>query len=111
MINDHLRAAIKYSGGLMDEPTLERYIREGRYYQINLPNSSILVEFTQHDTGIKTIDFPFCGGDLNELKKIEPDLLKWGREMGCQKAMAFGRPGWQRILKYKPITSIMAKDL
>ena len=111
MINDHLRAALKYTGGMMDEATLSRAIKRGDYHVISLPNSTVLVEFTQHETGLKTIDFPFCGGDLQELKTIEPQLLQWGRDEGCSKAMAFGRKGWARVLGYKPIMQTMIKDL
>ncbi|MGV2975685.1 hypothetical protein AB1P65_09530 [Roseibium alexandrii] len=111
MINDHLRAALRHTGGMMDEATLSRAIERGDYHVINLPNSTVLVEFTQHETGMKTIDFPFCGGDMAELKAIEPQLLEWGRKEGCSKAMAFGRKGWSRVLGYKPVMQIMTKDL
>lgn len=111
MIDKHIRASLAYSGGLMDEATLSRAIERGDYHVISLPHSTVLVEFKTHETGLKTIDFPFCGGDMAELKAIEPQLLQWGRDMGCQKAMAFGRKGWQRVLGYKPVMTIMAKDL
>jgi hypothetical protein len=111
MINDHLRAALKYCDGLMDEATLSRAIERGDYHVIKLPKSTILVEFKDHEGGFRTIEFPFAGGDLDEIRSFEPSLLRWGREEGCKKAILHGRRGWSRALGYRPVITVMSKDL
>lgn len=112
MIDDHLRAALEHSGGLMNEAALEAWIKLETSHVIKLPNSTICAEIVTHpNVGIKTIDFPYAGGNLEEIKAYEPRLLEWGRKEGCTKAILSGRRGWARALGYTPAYTVMTKDL
>lgn len=39
------------------------------------------------------------GGNLEEVLKMVPDIEKWAKSMGCNKARFVGRKGWSKVLK------------
>jgi hypothetical protein len=111
MMDDNLRAALKHAHGFCDEGTLSKSIDDGEYKVIRYKDSTICVEFVEYPTGLKTIEFPFAGGKLSDIKEIEPSLLRWGREEGCQMAVIRGRAKWAPVLGYRPLILTMGKGL
>lgn len=111
MIDDNLRAALKHAHGFCSEASLAGSIERGDYKVIRYKDSTICVEFVEYPTGLKTIEFPFAGGKLSDIREIEPDLRRWGKEEGCQMAVISGRPKWAPVLGYRPLILKMGRGL
>ncbi len=74
-----------------------RYVAEGRW---QLWHGEDCVAFTKIDRYAKhtACVVILCGGDLGEIREIEPDLAKWAKQQGCKYLVIHGRRGWGRAL-------------
>jgi hypothetical protein len=73
--------------------------------------SAIVTELVDYPHG-RSLHFWLAGGDLEELKTMEPEILAWGRARGCSHATISGRRGWLRKLDgYHEAATLMTKRI
>lgn len=76
---------------------------------------SALVATVEEDPQERRLLLWLAGGDRQELEaELLPLAEAWGRQSGCRRALAIGRPGWERTLRtkgYAPLARLIAKDL
>lgn len=61
----------------------------------------------------KALHFWLCGGELEDLLVMLPQIEAWGAQHGCSKFTTAGRSGWRRVLKshgYRELWNVCAKD-
>ena len=55
-----------------------------------------------------------CGGKMEGLDRLLPDIERFARGLGCKGLMVYGRPGWERTFLraagFRQTWSIMVKD-
>ena len=67
-----------------------------------------LVRYPQFDA----VRFFLAGGDLEELRAMEPRLVDWAQRQGCARVEIGGRAGWLRALSgYAALCTVMAKPI
>ncbi len=53
-----------------------------------------------------------AAGNLDEIKRYEPDLVKWATDQGCKYLEIYGRRGWRRAFDgYEEQAAILRKAL
>ncbi len=74
-----------------------RYVSEGRWM---LWHGDRCVAFTKVSRYAKhtACVVILCGGDLDEIQKLEPDMAKWAKQQGCKYLVIHGRRGGGRAL-------------
>jgi hypothetical protein len=50
---------------------------------------------------LKELCFFLAAGRMEEMKRLSPIILQWGRKQGCRRAVFAGRPGWARTFLTK----------
>lgn len=77
-----------------------------------LPNAAIVTTVDTHPTGFKVLHGWLSGGDLNEIVQFEPLIVKWAKEIGCNRVTLAGRKGWRRAMPgYTEMATILGKDI
>ena len=44
----------------------------------------------------KVIHCFLAGGEMDDVMKLEKDVVRWGKSQGCQAITLVGRPGWAK---------------
>lgn len=106
-----LEPAIDMMHGLHTADTvLERLIAR-RAELWTSDNSAVITEFVEYPHG-RCLHFWLAGGDLDELKAMEPEIVAWGRTQGCVASSISGRRGWLRELPgYEEAATVMFKRI
>lgn len=94
----HVIEALKYAHGTHTIEDVEQAIRAGEA-QPWLGENAVMVTEVLDLPQAKVLHFWLCGGDLDELLAMQPEIEAWGRSVGCTKASTAGRPGWKKVLK------------
>lgn len=106
-----LRPAIDLMGGLHDSGTVLEFILDRRAELWPGKKSAIVTEFVDYPKG-RVLHFWLAGGDLGELREMEPGIAEWGRRQGCTAATISGRRGWLRALDgYREVATAMRREL
>lgn len=72
--------------------------------------SAVVYTITEYPAS-KAFVFLIAGGDLEELRDIEPVLIEKAKRLECDHVQYCGRRGWLRALGYKEIFSLGFKEL
>ena len=76
------------------------------------PNCAFVTEIHTSPTGLKQQVIWLSGGDLAEIKAMEPTIAEFGRKNGCHRQLGNGREGWLRVFEgYYKVGVRKAKDL
>lgn len=52
-----------------------------------------------------------AGGDGSYAQPLAETVEQWAKEFGCDAVEIYGRPGWEKVLKYKRTHVVLRKDL
>ncbi|MEQ9448798.1 MAG: hypothetical protein RLN70_07785 [Rhodospirillaceae bacterium] len=80
-------------------------ILEGSYQLWAGRRAAIVTEIKIYPK-FKSIHFWLVGGEMKEVLDMEEPIIKWSRDLGCTRASAAGRKGWQRVLEHWSFDSI-----
>lgn len=106
-----LAPAIDMMHGLHDGGTVLAALLERRAELWTGKQSAVITEFVEYPLG-RCLHFWLAGGDLEELKTMEPEIIAWGKTQGCVGASISGRRGWLRELPdYKEAATVMFKRI
>ena len=113
-LRHHVEAALEYSGGTHGIEDIAEGLKTGRFQLWPAENSVIVTEIIVYPR-LKNLHFFLAGGDLDELRLMQPLVESWGKNMGCTRVSLAGRKGWEKtFLKdrgYKPKWFVLSKDL
>jgi len=113
-LRHHVEAALEYSGGTHGIEDIAEGLKKGRFQLWPADNSVIVTEIIVYPR-LKNLHFFLAGGDLDELRLMQPLVESWGESMGCTRVSLAGRKGWEKtFLKdrgYKPKWFVLSKDL
>ena len=93
-----LAAALAHSGNTHGKEDLWQLIESGNAQLFPLPHGAFVTVQRNYPSGLRECHFWLVGGDLGELRKVEPLTLQWAKSLGCQRATMRGRKGWARVL-------------
>lgn len=106
-----LQPAIDLMQGLHDGASVLGMLLERRAELWPGKASAIVTEFVDYPHG-RCLHFWLAGGDLDELRRMEPEIIAWGRERGCIMVSISGRRGWLRALEgYEEAATLMYKRI
>ena len=88
-----LEKAIEMMHGLHDGGTVLNMILEGKADLWPGERSAIVTQIVTYPLG-KCLHFWLAGGSLDELKRMEPEIVAWGKRQGCIADSISGRRGW-----------------
>ena len=113
-LRHHVAAALEYSGGSHAVEDIADGIRRGVFQLWPGADSVIVTEIIVYPQ-LKDLHFFLAGGDLDELRLMQPLIESWGKDMGCSRVSLAGRRGWERTFLrdrgYEPKWFVMCKDL
>jgi hypothetical protein len=72
--------------------------------------STVVTRFLDEPAG-RTFLYWLAGGDLDEIKEMEPHMTAWGQSQGATRKMLVGRAGWQRALGWKRVGVVLAEAI
>lgn len=108
---EFLLPAIEYTNGTHTEDDVIVMILSGRLKLWEGRRSAMLTEFSTFPR-MKTLNVFIGGGDLDELREMEQQLIPFAKENGCTRITGCGRLGWTKTLPgYSPGGYFMYKDL
>ena len=70
--------------------------------------SAVVTKFIDEPAG-RTFFYWLAGGDLDEIKRMEPRMSEWAKAHGCNRKMLAGRAGWQRALGWQRVGVVLAE--
>ncbi|WP_417814052.1 hypothetical protein [Thalassospira alkalitolerans] len=92
--------------GVTKEEVLQGLL-EGSLLCFSLEKSAAIVTFARGGR----LRVALAGGDLEELKLINEDILQYARDAGYRGVEIIGRPGWERALPdYEKAAIILRQD-
>ena len=113
-LRHHVAAALEYSGGSHAVEDIADGIRRGFFQLWPGANSVIVTEIIVYPQ-LKELYVFLAGGDLDEIKLMQPLVESWGKSMGCNRVSLAGRKGWERSFLrdrgYEPKWFVLCKDL
>lgn len=88
-----------------------QYVSEGRWLLWHGERSvafTRIARYAQHSACVVVL----CGGDIKEIRDLEPGVAKWAKRQGCKYLEIYGRRGWKRALEgYEEQSVIYRKAL
>jgi hypothetical protein len=113
-LRHHVAAALEYSGGSHSVEDIAEGIRQGHFQFWPALDSIIVTEIIVYPQ-LKDLHFFLAGGDLDELRLMQPIIESWGKSEGCSRVSLAGRKGWERSFLrdrgYEPKWFVLCKDL
>jgi hypothetical protein len=103
-------AALDAAGGRWTVDGVLEEIEAGEAHLWAFPASVVVTRFVDEEGG-RTLFYWLAGGDLDEIKRMEPRMSEWGKAQGCNRKMLMGRAGWQRALGWKRVGVVLAEDM
>lgn len=107
----HIAAALERDFGTHSIDDVREEVVSGRAHLWTTPQSATVtrVEFTPQNT---MLCIWLSGGDLDDLRAVEPQISAWARAHYCDLIYISGRRGWLRSLDgYAEAASVMVKQL
>lgn len=94
-LSPYISAALEYAGGSHTLDDIWRLVATHRL-QLWPGQSSVVLTQILQSPQLRELHFFLAGGNLEEMKRLYPLILAWGREQGCSRATFTGRRGWER---------------
>jgi len=108
---EYLLGAIEYTYGTHTEDDVLLMIIAGRLRIWTGEKSALVTEFQEYPQ-MKVLNVFIGGGDLDELRDMEKNLIPFARANGCKRITGTGRLGWTKTLPgYAPGGYFMYKDI
>lgn len=110
-----IEAALEYADGSHVFDDVVRQVETGALQFWPGPTSVIVTEILEHPQR-RTLNFFLASGSLQELERMTPVVLEWGKSKGCTRAVMLGRKGWERSFLTRtgwsiPPLVVLEKDL
>ncbi len=107
-----LERAIIANGAEPDKDALWRKISSQEVELWTSKNAALTTGIYFDDYGVKEIRGLLQGGDLGEIKKIEPVVCAWAKSIGCKRATMIGRKALIRVFSgYRQRAIMISKEL
>ena len=108
-----LAQAVLAYGPTHNEHHVWEKIEAGEAHLFPMPNAVMVVELKRWPTGYKEAVAWLAGGSLDEIKTFTPQIEKWAKANGCNRAaVVAARRGWQHELSgYRAVGTYLTKDL
>lgn len=94
----YIEAALEYTGGTHTIEDVEEGIARGELHFWPGKRCAVVTEVVDYPR-MRVLNLFLCGGDLDELKAMQPCFLSFAEFLGCRKLTLGGRLGWERALK------------
>lgn len=108
---NYLLEALEHGHGTHNEDDVLSRIITGEYKLWTFEKCAVVTFFIQYPR-FKAVNLFIAGGDLEELKSVQPQIERWAVAQGCSRCVAGGRPGWERIFTdYTKNGCLFFKDL
>ena len=95
-----LEDALEYSHGMFTIQDVFEDVMNGNAQLWPGKNSAIVTQIVNYPRK-KAIHVFLAGGDLEEIKSMEPHVVEYGKSQGCEVITLTGRPGWTRTFLTK----------
>lgn len=108
-----IEAALVYANGTHTIEDIEHGIATGVFQFWPGKNAAIVSEVIRYPR-LSALNFFLIGGDLSELKDMEPAVTEWAKSIGCKRVMGVGRRGFERAFKssgFEPWWLCICKDI
>ena len=92
-----IESALEYGGGTHTFEDVKCGIIAGKSQLWPAANSCLVTEITKHPQK-KVLHIFFGGGDLEEIKSMQPDVIAWAKSQDCESLTMTGRKGWSKAL-------------
>ena len=92
-----IESALEYGGGTHTFEDVKCGIIAGTSQLWPAANSCIVTEITKHPQK-KVLHIFLGGGDLEEIKSMQPDVIAWAKSQDCESLTMTGRKGWSKAL-------------
>lgn len=93
----HIEAALEYADGTHTFDDVVDMVMTGRLFWHPLPNSFMVMEIIDYPRA-KHLHVFLAGGDLDEIRATQPDLVDMAKANGCSAVSLGGRRGWVKAL-------------
>ncbi|WP_417790636.1 hypothetical protein [Terasakiella pusilla] len=104
---DLIRPAVDLADEGVTKEEILQGLSSGSLLCFSLEKSAAIVTFARG----RRLRVALAGGDLEELKLINEDILQYAREAGYRGVEIIGRPGWERALpEYAQAAVILRQD-
>ena len=108
-----IEAALVHAHGTHTIADVEAGIAQGLYQFWPGERAAIVTELITYPR-LMALNYFLIGGDLSELKDMEPRITAWAKGVGCKRVMGVGRKGFERAFRaagYEPWWTCIARDL
>ena len=95
---DLIEAALEYADGTHTYDDIVGMVMVGRLWWYSLPNSFMIMEINTFPRQKHLHGF-LAGGDLHEIRSMQPQLIETARLAGCSAITLSGRRGWVKALQ------------
>jgi hypothetical protein len=110
---EHLLDAIEQTNGTHNEDDVLLMLLNGTHGSKLwlFEKSALITEFINFPR-LKALNVWLVGGDLDELRTVEPQLIEYAKQNQCIRISGGGRFGWSRVRSdWKKAGVYMYKDL
>lgn len=94
-LSGYISDALEYADGTHTLDDVRALLDEGSLQLWPGAASAVVTQLIQTPRQ-KLLHFFLVGGNMDELKRLYPIILDWGRANGCTRATLSGRKGWER---------------
>lgn len=110
----YLENALDFAHGTFDITNVFEDIMNGHAQFWPGEKSAVVTQIVTYPKK-KVLHYFLAGGDIEELKSMEPGIIEWAKSQGCEAVTLTGRPGWTRSflngLGYKCTQVHMFKEI
>ena len=107
---DWLAPALERSERFFSEADVIDGLVQGEYVLHGGAASAIVYTVTEYPMA-RAMVFLLAGGELDDIKTLETDLIKKAQALSCDRVEFCGRRGWTRALGYSEAFCIGIKDI
>lgn len=97
-IDRYIVSALEYAEGTHSLDDVRRMILAGDAQLWLGARSAIVTEVASYPSGLKTVHYWLVGGAMSEVLDMQDRIDGWAKSIGCTRATACGRRGWERVL-------------
>lgn len=108
-----IEAALEHAHGTHNIFDIEAGVIDGRFQFWPGQRSAIVTEIITYPRK-RALNYFLLGGDLEELKEMEPSVSAWAFAAGCTHVIGVGRKGFERVFAgagFKPAWTLLVKEL
>lgn len=112
-VRPYIESALKYADGAYAIEDVEAAIEAGDMAVLAGQHSALVFEIA-HLPQFSALNVVFAGGDLDEIREMDPALTAIARGHSCARIYLTGRLGWLRALAplgYGGVSAMASKEI